>query len=219
MNLSNEDRRILLELLVHPGSDVVELARVARLDPTTDFQNADWRGLNFGAHDLTGYRFKGADIRGADFSKTWWTERAVFHGAIKDSTIRWPKNGYRQGNSAATSRRHQTILRRFKDKVEAHTGEALQITDICREIGVSLGTLRTVCREYLGVSPQRYIALRRLHRARRALVLGDPATTTVTDIATSMGFRGSAGSQWPTKELFGEAPSATLRGPPDDWPA
>ena len=56
----------------------------------------------------------------------------------------------------------------------------------------------------------------RMHLARRALRMADPATTTVTEIATSYGFWELGRFSVTYGSLFGESPSAALRRPPDD---
>jgi AraC-like DNA-binding protein len=80
--------------------------------------------------------------------------------------------------------RRSVLAKRFEAAVEANYDVPLLIPDLCRLIGVSERTLRTLCQEQLGVSPQRFLALRRLHLARRALLRSDAHSATVTEIAT-----------------------------------
>src|SRR6516165_6888782 len=60
--------------------------------------------------------------------------------------------------------------------------------ELCAAVGASDRTLRACCHEHLGMSPTRYLWLRRMNLARRALRVADRATTTVTEIATNYGF-------------------------------
>jgi AraC-like DNA-binding protein len=64
------------------------------------------------------------------------------------------------------------------------------------------------------MSPMRYLWLRQMHFARRALRMADPAATTVTDIATSYGFWELGRFSVAYRSLFGESPSAAIRRPP-----
>jgi hypothetical protein len=54
-----------------------------------------------------------------------------------------------------------------------------------------------------------------MHLARRALIQTAPGTATVTDIATASGWElGRFAVEY--RALFGEAPSASLRRPPQE---
>jgi AraC-like DNA-binding protein len=110
-------------------------------------------------------------------------------------------------------RQHARILRRFRNAVEENPGQALYIPELCKAIGVSDRTLRLCCQEQLGMSPKRYLLLRRMHLARRALRDTVPTGTTVTEIATRHGFWQFGRFAGEYKLLFGEAPSATLHRP------
>jgi AraC-like DNA-binding protein len=68
------------------------------------------------------------------------------------------------------------------------------------------------------MGPHRYLWLRRMHLARRALAKADPSAATVTSIANDCGFGELGRFAVAYHGLFGEAPSATLRRPPDNRP-
>jgi len=110
----------------------------------------------------------------------------------------------------------QTVMRRFEQVLEANRDEPLYVPEICAAIGVPGRTLRHLCQEHLGVSPHRYLWLRRMHQTRRALILADPRAKTVTEIAANHGFWEFGRFAVTYQQLFGEAPSVTLRRPPDD---
>ena len=107
-------------------------------------------------------------------------------------------------------RHHSLIMRRFRRAVEENPDQPLYIPELCSAIGVSDRTLRVCCQEQLGLSPKRYLVLRRMHQARRALRDGSPGVTTVTEIATQYGFWQFGRFAGEYKSLFGETPSATL---------
>jgi transcriptional regulator GlxA family with amidase domain len=113
-------------------------------------------------------------------------------------------------------RRHDTIVARFEEFLEANPDQPLYLTEICAAIGVAERTLRAACEEHLGMGPIRYLSLRRMHLVRRALLRADPSTATVTRLATDHGFWELGRFSVTYKALFGKSPSDTLQRPPDD---
>ncbi|HET7882248.1 MAG TPA: helix-turn-helix domain-containing protein [Acetobacteraceae bacterium] len=113
-----------------------------------------------------------------------------------------------------SSRTRTAVMQRFEQMLEMHSGEPLYVTDICAGIGVSERTLRLRCQDQLGVSPHRYLWLRRMNLARRALAVADAGTITVTQVANDLGFGELGRFAVSYRKLFGESPSATLRRTP-----
>ncbi len=107
-------------------------------------------------------------------------------------------------------RQHELVMRRFHRVLEENPDQAIHIPELCAKIRVAERTLRICCQEHLGVSPKRYLLLRRMHLSRRALDRASAGTTTVTEVATRYGFWqfGRFASEY--KALYGETPSATL---------
>lgn len=114
-----------------------------------------------------------------------------------------------RGDNLAQSQ-HAIVMRRFRRLVEDNPEQPLYIPEICTAIGVSERTLRACCQEHLGMSPKRYLLLRRMHLARRALRAAAFHDATVTDIATRYGFWQLGRFAIEYRALFGESPSATL---------
>ncbi len=124
-----------------------------------------------------------------------------------------------EGASSKTSagaRRHDAIVARFEEFLEANPSQPLYLTEICAAIAVSERTLRAACEEHLGMGPIRYLTLRRMHLVRRALLRADPSTATVTRLATDHGFWELGRFSVAYRALFDESPSESLRRPPDD---
>ena len=108
-------------------------------------------------------------------------------------------------------RRHADVMVRFEDALTAHSGSQLDMPGLSSAIGVSERTLRVCCTEFLGVSPTRYMLLRRLNMARSALRRADPARASVKEIARLHQFLEPGRFAVTYRTVFGEMPSSTLR--------
>jgi len=98
--------------------------------------------------------------------------------------------------------------------MEENPDQPLYLAEICAAIGTAERTLRLHCTQHLGMSPHRYLWLRRMNLARRALTLADPSATTVTTIANDHGFGELGRFAVAYRAIFGESPSATLHRAP-----
>jgi AraC-like DNA-binding protein len=114
------------------------------------------------------------------------------------------------------TRQHSAILARFEDFVAENDNQPLYLLEICAAIGTSERMLRMCCQEHLGMGPVRYLWLRRMHLARRALMEANPGTATVARIAMDYGFWELGRFAVRYRELFGESPSASLLRPQRD---
>ena len=106
------------------------------------------------------------------------------------------------------------IIRRFRRLLEDDPDRPHYIPELCATLGVSDRLLRVCCQEHLGMGPHRYLLLRRMHLARRALRAGTPGETNVTKIATCYGFFELGRFAVEYKSLFAESPSASLTREP-----
>jgi AraC-like DNA-binding protein len=116
----------------------------------------------------------------------------------------------------AGDRRHNAVIARFEQFLEANPDQPLYLTEICAGIGVAERTLRAACEEHLGMGPIRFLTLRRMHLARRALLHAHPSEATVTRIVTDRGFWELGRFSVVYRALFGESPSETLRRPAEE---
>ena len=105
---------------------------------------------------------------------------------------------------------HARIVREMEEYVSAHYGESLCVADLCELADVSERTLRSAFRNVLGVSPNAYLKIHRLHRARIQLQAHTPDATTVTKVALSSGFWHLGHFARDYAIFFGESPSQTL---------
>jgi AraC family transcriptional regulator, ethanolamine operon transcriptional activator len=103
------------------------------------------------------------------------------------------------------------IIREAMDFVDQRAGEYISVQELATAAGVSERTLRTAFREYFSIGPMRFLKLRTLHQARRALLDSDCSVATVTEIATRFGVWEFGRFAHDYHLLFGELPSETLR--------
>jgi AraC-like DNA-binding protein len=111
-------------------------------------------------------------------------------------------------------RRHAGVMIRFEEVLAEHLSEPLHMTELCELIGVSERTLRSCCAEFLGMSPIRYVLLRRLSRARVALRYAAPDGANLLDLVRGLGFAELGRFEAAYGAAFGETPLTTLQRAP-----
>jgi len=114
----------------------------------------------------------------------------------------------------AIKRRHARIMIRFEEVLAEHLGEPLHMTELCELIGVTERTLRSCCAEFLGMSPTRYVLLRRLSRARIALRDAVPDGANLLELVRGLGFAEPERFETAYLAAFGETPLTTLQRAP-----
>jgi AraC-like DNA-binding protein len=113
-------------------------------------------------------------------------------------------------------RHHAKIMIRCEEVLAEHLGERLHMAELCELIGVTDRTLRICCTEFLGLSPTRYVLLRRLRQVRIALRDAAPDTATVEELARGCGFAEQGRFASIYRAVFGEPPSTTLQRAPGE---
>ena len=111
-------------------------------------------------------------------------------------------------------RHHANIMVRFEEVLGDHPNRQLHMPELCALIGVTERTLRSCCAEFLGISPGRYVLLRRLRYVRIALRDADPDMANVAELARRYGFKEPGRFAGVYQAAFGETPSTTLRRAP-----
>jgi AraC-like DNA-binding protein len=110
-----------------------------------------------------------------------------------------------------TRHHHAAVMARFEELLSRRIDQKLSMPRLCGELGVPERTLRMCCAEFLGVSPTRYISLRRLNRARSALRRANPSIVSVAEVARNHQFLELGRFAVTYRATFGESPSATLQ--------
>jgi AraC-like DNA-binding protein len=114
----------------------------------------------------------------------------------------------------STNRRHARIMVRFEEVLAEHLSEPLHTTALCELIGVTERTLRSCCAEFLGMSPVRYVLLRRLSRAHVALRDADPGRANLLELVRGFGFAEAGRFEAAYRAAFSEAPLTTFQHAP-----
>lgn len=105
------------------------------------------------------------------------------------------------------------MVRRVLDLIESNPVDALRMSDLAKFAGTSERSLYQAFGRHVGISPMAYLRRRRLQLAHDELQAAEPAgSVSVTDVAYRWGFNHTGRFANDYKRLFGESPSATLRG-------
>ena len=121
-------------------------------------------------------------------------------------------DGARDNNARGYRARLQhraKILRKLEEVVQHHLSSGLRIPDLCASIGISQRTLENLCNDYYGMSPRRYLTVRRLNAVRDCLLHGAAGPVSIAEIAGEFGFRHAGRFSQAYRSLFGELPSQT----------
>jgi AraC-like DNA-binding protein len=113
-----------------------------------------------------------------------------------------------------TKRRQASIMIRFEEVLAEHLKEPLRIAELCALIGATERTLRSCCTRFLGMSPARYVLLRRLSRAHVALRDAAPDGADLLELVRDFGFTELEGFEAAYRAVFGETPLTTLQRAP-----
>jgi AraC-like DNA-binding protein len=110
-----------------------------------------------------------------------------------------------------TRQAYSHIVKIVEDHVLAHTGDQLDVTELCRIAAVSERTLQYAFKEVMAMTPLAYLVRLRLNRVRQALMAATPGSTTVSAEALRWGFWHFGEFSRAYRDCFGELPSDTLR--------
>jgi hypothetical protein len=106
-------------------------------------------------------------------------------------------------------------MRRLEEVIMAKNEEPLYIAELSAHVGTSYWILRDCCLEYLGMSPKRYLWLRRMHLARRALGVPTGKGRLLPRFPPITGFGNLAAFPLPTARSLENRPLQRCVGPSD----
>ncbi len=103
------------------------------------------------------------------------------------------------------------LVRRFEQLADAQGEERRSIAELARALGVARRTLELAFRDYIGLSPARYLAVLRLNAVHRELLNACEDNQRVADLAARHGIAHLGRFASDYRQMFGELPSQTLR--------
>jgi AraC-like DNA-binding protein len=203
VSLTREDLAVAGETII--GHELGSFSFAGSVAPRA---TALWRLRNL--HEATGHLAKTAP----DILAKPEVARAIEQALVEAMVFCLADNDF---DKVRVVQRHRArVMRRLEATLAENSEQPLYVADLAVQIGVSYWTLRDCCLEYLGMGPKRYLWLRRMHLARRALRRADAERTTVTEIAAESGFWELGRFSVSYRSLVGESPSTALRRAPDD---
>jgi len=102
------------------------------------------------------------------------------------------------------------VMTSFEDLLLTEPNRPWSVAEISRRLGMSDRLIRQSCQACVGMSPQSFIRLQRLHSVHRALRHPASSSTSVSEVGHQHGFRHLSRLAVDYRTLFGELPSHTL---------
>ncbi len=107
--------------------------------------------------------------------------------------------------------RRAKLIAQAEQKMLAHLETPLTLKQLAENLGSSSCALSFGFKDLFGVSPMRYLKVRRLHAVRQRLKASEPENCTIAILASEFGFYSPSHFTKDYKAMFGELPSETLR--------
>jgi AraC-like DNA-binding protein len=133
--------------------------------------------------------------------------QAAAHG-LAERLIICAAQGHQK--NIASLRKRDLAVDRVVEHVRSSQAPTSELAQLCRIAKVSERTLQYAFRERYGIPPNVFVKKWNLNSARRLLLQADPAETTVSDIASILGFLHQGQFAADYRTLFAELPSHTL---------
>lgn len=110
-----------------------------------------------------------------------------------------------------TLRRRIQLVAMAEEFAASERGRPIYTHDLCTAFGVAPRTLHAAFNAVFGMSPHRYLRIRRLNQAREALLHRAEGPGLVKSVALDHGFWHLGRFAQEYRALFGESPSSTMR--------
>ena len=112
--------------------------------------------------------------------------------------------------SLDTKKRKKFQIKKVRDILHGNIANDMDISTVADKLNIGLSQLHQVFKKEYGVTPKKYLHLLRFNAVKKELLLADPHSTTITNIALKYDFLHMGHFSAGYKQLFGETPSQTL---------
>lgn len=102
-------------------------------------------------------------------------------------------------------------LKNLEEFLEARLTSGFRIPDLAAHLGISQRSLEVLCNDVYGISPRRYLTLKRLNAVRKQLLRAKHSDFTIAEVARLFGFTHLGRFASTYRSHFGELPSQTFR--------
>ncbi|NES74823.1 MAG: helix-turn-helix transcriptional regulator [Okeania sp. SIO1H6] len=106
--------------------------------------------------------------------------------------------------------RRGKLIAQAEQQILANLETPLTLKQLAENLGSSSATLSRGFQELFGMSPMRYLKVRRLNAVRQHLKASDPESCVIATLASQFGFYHQSHFTKDYKAMFGELPSETL---------
>ncbi|WP_424101331.1 helix-turn-helix domain-containing protein [Moorena producens] len=107
--------------------------------------------------------------------------------------------------------RRAKLIAQAEQEMLAHLEKPLTLKQLAQNLGSSSSALSYGFQDLFGLSPMRYLKVRRLNAVRQRLKASEPERCTIALLASEFGFYHLSHFAKDYKAMFGELPSETLR--------
>lgn len=123
--------------------------------------------------------------------------------------LQWHPHNYSDALGKPDQKCQSRLLRQAEQYMHEHAADAITVSDVSAEFGVSVRSLQSRFQQAHNMTPGAYLRQIRLTKVREALMNAE-SQTSVTDVALTFGFFHLSRFSQYYKQHFGESPKDTL---------
>jgi len=113
--------------------------------------------------------------------------------------------------SSPTKKRKKFNTRSVRDLLNRNIEQFIDIPDIAKQLNISESQLHYVFKKDYGMTPKKYLQSLRLNAIKKELLLADPHSVNISNIAQKYNFFHMSHFSLEYKKMFGKTPSETLK--------